>query len=96
MKLLSYKMLCAMNDADYVTAGSIMAEHFCVRGIAEVTRRLSPAISRLGPDDTLKCAIIVVHRNTKYYWYSTYGFDGPLDAGTLYKDFQAFDIWERI
>lgn len=96
MKLLSYKMLCAMEAADYVAAGSIMAEHFCVPGIAEVTRRLSPAISRLGPDDTLKYAIIVVHRNTMYGWYNAFGFNGPRDAGTLYKDFQAFDIWERM
>jgi len=96
MKLLSYKMLCAMDAADYVAAGSTMAEHFCVPGIAEVTRRLSPAINRLGPDDTLRCAIVVVHLNTKYFWYSTSGFDGPKDAGTLYRNFQAFDIWERM
>lgn len=95
MKLLSYKMLCAMDDADYITAGSIMAEHFCVPGIAELTSSLSPALNTLGPGATLKYAIIVAHRNTKYYWYSTSGFGGPVDAGALYGNYQAFDVWVR-
>jgi len=95
MKLLSYKMLCAMDAADWAAAGSIMAEHFCVPGIAEFTSGFSPAISRLALNDTLKCAMIVVHLNKRYCWYNTTGFSCPEDYTSRYRFYPAFDIWVR-
>lgn len=95
MKLDSYRMLCAMKAGDHMAAGQIMAEHFRVPEIAQLTSTLSPALGGLDANDTLEYMVCVAYQNVSYYWYNTIGFLGPKNTGALYKHYQSFDIWIR-
>ncbi len=88
-------MLCAMKACDYIAAGDIMAEYFSVPEIARITSTLSPAIGRLGANDTLEHMACVTYQNVSYYWYNTIGFIGPKQTVARPQYYQAFDIWVK-
>lgn len=95
MKLASYKLRCAIEAADYALVGQIMADHFGVPAIAELSREISPAISAMPASSPTKYIVVLVYENISYRADDVRGFYDPAPGGALFTRYRAFGIYVR-